>query len=78
MEGQYKDSWSKQMVDRYKNLLEKKKAQHGPSKSLEAHSSQPIAEQTDEQQIQAMYKKHGVNYVVAQLKAIHGQSTGGQ
>ena len=47
MEGQYKDSWSKQMVDRYKNLLEKKKAQHGPSKSLETHSSQPIAAPTD-------------------------------
>ena len=66
------------MVDRYKKLLDKKRAENGPSKALETHSSQPIAEQTDEQQIQAMYKKHGVNYVVAQLKAIHGQNTESQ
>jgi len=66
------------MVDRYKNLLEKKKAQHGPSKSLETHASQPIAAQTDEQQIQEIYKKRGVSYVVAQLKAIHGQESEGQ
>ena len=78
MEGQYKDSWSKQMVDRYKNLLEKKKAQHGPSKSLETHSSQPIAAPADEQQIQEIYKKRGVYYVVAQLKAVHSKSTESQ
>ena len=77
-EGQYKDSWSKQMVDRYKNLLEKKRAQHGPSKSLETHSSQPIAEPTDEQQIQAIYNKRGPGYVAAMFKGIHSKATEGQ
>jgi hypothetical protein len=66
------------MVDRYEKLLDKKVAQNGPSKALETHSSQPIAAPTDEQQIQEIYKKRGPNYLVAQLKAIHGQASEGQ